>query len=144
MSQAAVNDLRSADPKLIWNAAVYLGGRKIKAAVPALLEVLQSPHTLGTSEHVTTGGMRRWILIDPKARIVEALGAIGDKRAVPLLERYLRAPPPSLGVAPGDLRVHCFSSPAFGIDTTTAKAIQSATRRANLRKKRFEGGFVST
>jgi hypothetical protein len=103
MVKAALNDLRSADPKVVSNAAVQLGEWKIKAAVPALLEVLQSPDSLTIPEHVTTVGMRRWIAIDPKWRIVEALGAIGDKRAVPLLERYLRAPPAGLELAAQNL-----------------------------------------
>jgi hypothetical protein len=37
--------------------------------------------------------MRVWVVITPKAKIVDALGEIGDRRAIPLLERYLRAPP---------------------------------------------------
>lgn len=92
----ALNDLRSTDLKVVSNAAVRLGQWNVKRAVPMLLEALQSPRSLVTSEHVTTGGMRRWILIDPKPRIVEALGEIGDRRAIPLLERYLRAPPARL------------------------------------------------
>jgi HEAT repeat protein len=103
MVKAALNDLRSANPKVVSNAAVRLGECKIKAAVPVLLEVLQSPGSLTISEHVNTGGMRRWIAIDPKWRIVEALGAIGDKRAVPLLEGYLRAPPAGLELAAQNL-----------------------------------------
>jgi hypothetical protein len=98
--KSALNELRSADPKVVSNAAAELGSRRATAAVPKLLEALQGPRRLVSSEHVSGSGVYKWILIDGKKTIVRALGEIGDARAVPLLALYLRAPRAGLDLAP--------------------------------------------
>lgn len=42
--------------------------------------------------------MSEWVITDVKAEIIVALGLIGDKRAVPVLKKYLKKPPKNSGV----------------------------------------------
>jgi len=121
---AALKNLRSTDPKVVSNAAFELGRGKVLAAVPTLLEVLQGPSRLVVSEHVGEFGGYRWIGTDGKKAIVRALGDIGDKRAVPLLALYLRAPPAGLDLAPEE-----FAGALFLI---TGVRYQYRDRQSNL------------
>src|SRR6185503_20755489 len=64
-------------------------------AVPKMLQVLQSSRPLRKIENIigkSEPTLSFWVSIDVKANIVTSLGLIGDKRAVPELERYLKRP----------------------------------------------------
>jgi hypothetical protein len=97
-------NLHSENLNTAANAADALGRLGATEAVPELLIVLQSPKTLLRGDHIVegSGDARRgkWVRTSVKEKAVEALGAIGDRRAVPLLERYLKDPPPSFDVLP--------------------------------------------
>jgi hypothetical protein len=87
--------LDSDDIKVAAEAARRLGMYKATEAVPKLLQVLQSSRLLRTSEHVMAkdkNGLSLWVATDARADIVNSLGLIGDKRAVPVLKKYLKKP----------------------------------------------------
>ena len=93
--QEAIANLDSDDIKVAAQAARHLGMYRATEAVPKLLQVLQSSRLLRTTEHVMAkdkNSLSRWISTDVKAGIVTSLGLIGDKRAVPVLKKYLKRP----------------------------------------------------
>lgn len=93
--QEAIANLDSNDIKVAAQAATHLGKYKATEAVPKLLQVLQSSRLLQTSEHVIAkdkNGLSHWVSTDVRAEIVTSLGLIGDKRAVPILKKYLKRP----------------------------------------------------
>src|SRR4029079_11015162 len=88
----SIADLDSEDIRVAAEAARRLGVYNATEAVPKMLQVLQSSRPLRKIEHVTEKGLTLWVSIDVKAAIVTSLGLIGDKRAVPVLETYLKRP----------------------------------------------------
>ena len=90
-----IADLDSEDIKVAAEAASRLGVYGATDAVPRMLQVLKSSRPLRKIEHVMGKGeptLSSWVSIDVKANIVTSLGQIGDKRAVPVLETYLKSP----------------------------------------------------
>ena len=93
--QEAIANLDSNDIKVAAQAAMHLGQYKATEAVPKLLQELQSSRLLRTTEHVVAkdkNSLSEWVSTNVKAEIVTSLGLIGDKRAVPVLKKYLRWP----------------------------------------------------
>ena len=93
--QEAIANLDSSDIKVAAQAAMHLGQYRATEAVPKLLQVLQSSRLLRTTEHVIAkdkNSLSQWVSTNVKAEIVSSLGQIGDKRAVPVLKKYLKRP----------------------------------------------------
>ena len=93
--QEAIANLDSNDIKVAAQAAMHLGVYRATEAVPKLLQVLQSSRLLQTTEHVIANdknSLSEWVSTNVKAEIVTSLGLIGDKRAVPVLKKYLKRP----------------------------------------------------
>lgn len=93
--QKSIADLDSEDIKVAAEAARRLGVYNATEAVPKMLQVLQSSRPLRKIEHVigkSEPTLGLWVSIDVRATIVTSLGLIGDKRAVPVLEIYLKRP----------------------------------------------------
>jgi hypothetical protein len=89
----SIAKLDSNDIHVAAQAAADLGGYRATEAVPAMLRVLQSSRLLSTSEHIVAkekNSMSLWVSTDVRAAIINSLGLIGDKRAVPVLRKYLR------------------------------------------------------
>lgn len=81
-------------------AASYFSIFQAKEGVPAMLRVLQSRRFLSTSEHVMAkdkSGMNVWYHTSVKEGIVSALAKIKDKRAVPVLKKFLKKRPKDCG-----------------------------------------------
>ena len=93
--QEAIANLDSNDIKVAAQATMHLGVYKATEAVPKLLQLLQSSRLLRTTEHVVAkdkNSLSEWVSTNVKAEIVTSLGLIGDKRAVPVLKKYLKRP----------------------------------------------------
>jgi len=91
----AIANLDSNDIKVAAQAARHLGMYSATEAVPKLLRVLQSSRLLQTTEHVISkdkNSLSAWVSTNVRADIVTSLGLIGDKRAVPVLKKYLKRP----------------------------------------------------
>lgn len=91
----SIADLDSEDIKVAAEAASRLGVYGATDAVPKMLQVLKSSRLLRKIEHIRGTGeptLSSWVSIDVRANIVTSLGLIGDKRAVPVLETYLKRP----------------------------------------------------
>ena len=91
----SIANLDSEDIKVAAEAARLLGMYRATEAVPRMLRVLQSSRRLKKIEHVTGKGeqtLSSWVTIDVRDAIVTSLGLIGDKRAVRVLEKYLKMP----------------------------------------------------
>ena len=91
----AIANLDSEDIKVAAAAARRLGMYRATEAVPKMLRVLQSSRPLLKIEYVTGKGeqtLSSWVRIDVRDAIVTSLGLIGDKRAVRVLEKYLKMP----------------------------------------------------
>ena len=91
----AIADLDSNDIKVAAQAAINLGMYRATEAVPKMLQVLQSSRLLNTTEHVIAkdkNSLTKWVRTDVRDAIVNSLGLIGDKRAVAVLEKYLKRP----------------------------------------------------
>ena len=91
----SIADLDSEDIKVATGAARCLGVYSATEAVPKMLQVLQSSRPLRKIEQFMGKGeptVSFWVSIDVRATIVTSLGLIGDKRAVPVLEKYLKKP----------------------------------------------------
>ena len=100
----SIANLDSNDIHVAAQAARYLGIFQAKEGVPALLRVLQSSRFLSSSEHIMgKDGASEWVLTDVKGEIINALGLIGDKRAVPILKKYLKKPPKNSEVFTGNV-----------------------------------------
>ena len=92
----SIANLDSTDIHVAAQAARDLGSFRATEAVPALLRVLRSSRFLWISEHnmpKDKSGVSEWVVTDVKAEIITSLGLIGDKRAVPVLKKYLKKPP---------------------------------------------------
>lgn len=77
-------------------AARYFSIFEAREGVPAMLRVLQSRRFLSTSEHIMAkdkSGMNEWVFTSVKDDIVSALANIKDKRAVPVLKKFLKKQP---------------------------------------------------
>lgn len=91
----SIVNLDSEDIKVAAEAARRLGMYRATEAVPKMLQVLQSSRLLRKTEHVIAKDKRSlssWVTIDVRDAIVTSLGLIGDKRAVRVLEKYLKMP----------------------------------------------------
>ena len=91
----SIANLDSNDIHVAAQAAIYLGMYRATEAVPAMLRVLQSSLLLSTTEHVIAkdkDSLSLWVTTDVRAAIINSLGLIGDKRAVPVLKKYLKKP----------------------------------------------------
>ena len=103
--QELIGKLDSTDLHIANQAAYDLGQMRAKEAVPALLKVLQSSRFLAESRHNLAqdeNSLSEWVLTDVRATIVNSLGQIGDRRAVPVLKKYLiKQPKSSKGVYAG-------------------------------------------
>ena len=91
----SIANLDSEDIKVAADAARRLGMYRATEAVPKMLRVLQSSRRLRKIEQVTGKGEQTvswWVAIDVRDAIVTSLGLIGDKRAVRVLEKYLKMP----------------------------------------------------
>jgi PBS lyase HEAT-like repeat-containing protein len=91
----SIANLDSDDIHVAAQAAINLGLLRATEGVPAMLRVLQSSRLLSSSEHIIAkdkNGRSEWVLTDVRAGIITALGLIGDKRAVPVLKKYLKKP----------------------------------------------------
>jgi hypothetical protein len=89
----AIANLDSENIKVAAQAARRLGEYRATEAVPRMLQVLQSSRLLRKTEHIIAKDKRSlsaWVSTDVRAGIVTSLGMIGDKRAVPVLEKYLK------------------------------------------------------
>ncbi len=97
----SIANLDSNDIHIAAQAANYLGSLRAREGVPAMLRVLQSSRFLSTSEHIMAkdkNSMSYWVVTDVKGEIINSLGLIGDKRAVPVLKKYLKKPPKNSAV----------------------------------------------
>lgn len=86
-------DLDSTDIHVAAQAARFLGYLRATEAVPAMLRVLRSPRRLSrveVTEPTPTYNVREWVETSVRAELVNALGSIGDRRAVPALKGYLK------------------------------------------------------
>ena len=102
----SIANLDSSDIHVAAQAARYLGMFRAAEGVPAMLRVLQSPRFLSLSEHqmaADKNSVSEWVLTDVRHEIVIALGLIGDRRAVPVLKKYLKKPPKHSEVFPGNV-----------------------------------------
>ena len=91
----SIANLDSEDIKVAAEAARLLGMYRANEAVPKMLQVLQSSRLLRRTEHVIAKDKRSlsvWVSINVRGEIVTSLGRIGDKRAVPVLKKYLKTP----------------------------------------------------
>ena len=91
----SIANLDSNDIHVAAQAAIDLGILRATDGVPAMLRVLQSSRILSISEHVMAkdkNSMSEWVSTDVRGAIITALGLIGDKRAVPVLRKYLKKP----------------------------------------------------
>ena len=91
----SIAKLDSDDLHVAAQAATDLGALRATEAVPTLLRVLKSSRLLQTTEHVISkdkSSLSFWVSTDVRAAIINSLGLIGDKRAVPALEKYLKRP----------------------------------------------------
>lgn len=91
----SIANLDSNDIHVAAQAAIYLGMFQATEAVPVMLRVLQSSRLLSTSEHIMgkdKNSMSYWLRTDVRDAIINSLGQIGDKRAVPVLKKYLKKP----------------------------------------------------
>lgn len=91
----SIANLDSQDINLAAEAARRLGMYRATEAVPKMLQVLQSSRRLKKIEYVNGKGEQAfsaWVAIDVRDAIVNSLGLIGDKRAVRVLEKYLKMP----------------------------------------------------
>jgi hypothetical protein len=89
----SIANLDSNDIHVAAQAAIYLGLLHSTEGVPAMLRVLRSSRLLSTTEHIIAKDKSsEWVSTDVRGAIINALGLIGDKRAVPVLKRYLRRP----------------------------------------------------
>ena len=90
----SIANLDSDDIKVAAQAAIHLGVYRSTEAIPKLLQVLQSSRLLRKTEHVIAKdrSLSSWVSTDVRAEIVTSLGLIGDKRAVPVLKKYLKRP----------------------------------------------------
>ena len=90
----SIANLDSNDIRVAAEAAMHLGVYRATEAIPKLLQVLQSSRLLRKTEHVSANNKGRslsaWVSTDVRAQIVTSLGLIGDKRAVPVLKKYLK------------------------------------------------------
>jgi hypothetical protein len=91
----SIANLESNDIHVAAQAARDLGYSQATEGVPALLRVLQSSRYLSRWEHMPKDkdGMSLYVITDVKGEIINSLGLIGDKRAVPVLKKYLKKPP---------------------------------------------------
>ncbi|HZI85421.1 MAG TPA: HEAT repeat domain-containing protein [Pyrinomonadaceae bacterium] len=92
MVKESIANLDSNDIKVAAQAAIHLGMYRAIEAVPKLLQVLQSSRLLQKTEHIIEGNLSSYVSIDVRREIVASLGLIGDKRAVPVLKKYLKRP----------------------------------------------------
>lgn len=90
--EALIAFLEYDDCIVVGNVAGRLGTMKCKRAVPALLSTLQSDRNLIRRWEHTRGDIRKWGTSNARSHIIAALGEIGDKRAVVVLETYLNPP----------------------------------------------------
>lgn len=91
----SIANLDSNDIHVAAQAAIYLGMYRATESVPTLLRVLQSSRALSRWEHIIGEGknsMSEYVTTDVRAAIINSLGLIGDKRAVPVLKKYLKKP----------------------------------------------------
>jgi hypothetical protein len=91
----SIANLESDDLHVAQQAAIDLGRLRATEGVPAMLRVLKSSRLLSTSEHIMAkdkNSMSMWVLTDVRAAIINSLGLIGDKGAVPVLKKYLKKP----------------------------------------------------
>src|ERR1700730_9893484 len=91
----SIANLDSNDIHVAAQAAIYLGIYRATESVPALLRVLQSSRVLSTTEHIIAkdkNSLSLWETTNLGAAIINSLGLIGDKRAVPVLKKYLKKP----------------------------------------------------
>ena len=102
----SIANLDSNDIHVAWQAAYDLGMYRATEAVPAMLRVLQSSRLLSITEHVMAkdkNSMSVWVNTDVRGAIINSLGQIGDKRAVPALKKYLKRPPRNREVFTGNV-----------------------------------------
>jgi PBS lyase HEAT-like repeat-containing protein len=91
----SIAKLDSEDIKVAAEAARLLGMYRATEAVPKMLQVLQSSRLLRKTEAVVAKdkpSLTSWVSIDVRAELINSLGLIGDKRAVRVLEKYLKMP----------------------------------------------------
>lgn len=91
----SIANLDSNDIHVAAQAAIDLGLLRATEGVPTMLRVLQSSRLLLTTEHIIAkdkNSLSEWVLTDVRGAIITALGLIGDKRAVPVLKKYLKKP----------------------------------------------------
>ena len=101
-----IANLDSNDIHVAAQAARDLGYSRATEGMSALLRVLQSSRILSQSEVTMPkdkNGMSLWIITDVKAEIINSLGLIGDRRAVPVLKKYLQKPPKNSAVFTGNV-----------------------------------------
>jgi hypothetical protein len=101
-----IAELDSNDIHVAARAARELGYRRAAEGVPAMLRVLQSSRFLSLSEHqmaADKNSVSEWVVTDVRYEIVTALGLIGDRRAVPVLKKYLKEPPENSAVYTGSV-----------------------------------------
>ncbi|MFN0139926.1 MAG: hypothetical protein ACKVQW_07540 [Pyrinomonadaceae bacterium] len=92
----SLTNIHSDNIHVAAQAARYFGIFQVNEGVPAMLRVLQSRRFLSTSEHVMAkdkSGMNEWLFTSVKDDIVTALAKIKDKRAVPVLKKFLKKRP---------------------------------------------------
>ena len=87
---ALISYLEHEDVTIIGNVSFFLGQMKCKRAVPELIALLQSDRWLIKPWSQTNGNYTTWGRSNARSRIIEALGNIGDQRAVYSLEAYLK------------------------------------------------------
>ena len=101
----SIANLDSDDLNIAAQAARDLGYARAIEGVPAMLRVLQSSRLLSRWEHTPKDqyGMSLYVITDVKGEIINSLALIGDRRAVPVLKKYLKKPPKYSFVFPGNV-----------------------------------------
>jgi HEAT repeat protein len=106
----SIASLDSDDIHVAAQAAIDLGLLRATEGVPDMLRVLQSSRLLSSTEHIIAkdkNSLSEWVLTDVRAAIITALGLIGDKRAVPVLKKYLEKPLKNSEVFTGNVAHAC-------------------------------------
>lgn len=92
--------LEHKDVTTVASAANMLGTMRCRRAVPALIAALESTGSMVKPWIRTEGELTTWGELNARESIIVALGHIGDRRAVDVLETFLS--PPKHGVYPGN------------------------------------------
>ena len=92
-----------------------------------MIRVIESDRFLSTSEHIIRNDKTsEWVATDVKSDAINSLGVIGDMRAVPVLKKYLKKPPPKSYVPSANV--------AYALYQITGKLFKYKDRSGNIKR----------